>query len=56
MTKTNAARILDKQGIHYELISYEVDENDLSATTVATKVGQDINTILYLEVIRPALL
>lgn len=31
MTKTNAARILDRQGIKYELLVYEVDESDLSA-------------------------
>lgn len=37
--KTNAARILDQAGIAYELIPYEVDESDLSATTVAQKVG-----------------
>lgn len=37
--KTNAARILDQASIPYELIPYEVDESDLSATTVAEKVG-----------------
>ena len=37
--KTNAARILDQAGIAYELIAYEVDESDLSATAVAQKVG-----------------
>ena len=37
--KTNAARILDAAGIEYELRDYEVDENDLSAESVATKVG-----------------
>ncbi|ACL22873.1 Cys-tRNA(Pro)/Cys-tRNA(Cys) deacylase [Desulfitobacterium sp. LBE] len=37
--KTNAARILDQAGIAYELIPYEVDEADLSATTVAQKVN-----------------
>ena len=37
--KTNAARILDKLGIRYELKPYEVDESDLTATTVARKVG-----------------
>lgn len=36
--KTNAARILDGLGIKYELRDYEVDENDLSAETVAAKV------------------
>ena len=37
--KTNAVRILDTLGIAYELRNYEVDESDLSATTVALKVG-----------------
>lgn len=37
--KTNAARILDSLGIAYELRDYEVDESDLSATSVARKVG-----------------
>ena len=39
MVKTNAARVLDRLGITYELREYEVDPNDLSAETVATKVG-----------------
>lgn len=37
--KTNAARILDQLGIAYELLSYDVDENDLSAPAVAQKIG-----------------
>jgi Cys-tRNA(Pro)/Cys-tRNA(Cys) deacylase len=37
--KTNAARILDAAGIHYELREYEVDESDLSAPLVAQKIG-----------------
>src|SRR6185437_10341609 len=37
--KTNALRILDAAGIGYELREYEVDENDLSAPTVAAKIG-----------------
>ena len=37
--KTNAARLLDQMGIHYELREYEVDPDDLSAETVATKIG-----------------
>jgi Cys-tRNA(Pro)/Cys-tRNA(Cys) deacylase len=36
--KTNAARQLDRLGIEYELLSYEVDE-DLGAETVARKIG-----------------
>ncbi len=37
--KTNAARILDALGIRYELRTYQVDPDDLTAETVARKVG-----------------
>ena len=37
--KTNAARLLDSLGIGYELRNYEVDEDDLSAESVASKIG-----------------
>ncbi len=43
--KTNAARLLDKAGIAYELIPYEFDENDLAAQHVADSLGQDINCV-----------
>ena len=33
--KTNAARLLDKAGIEYNLIPYDFDENDLAAQHVA---------------------
>ncbi len=36
--KTNAARLLDQLGIHYDLREYEVDPNDLAAETVAAKI------------------
>lgn len=39
MKKTNAARLLDKLKIAYEIKEYPVDENDLSAASVAHKVG-----------------
>jgi Cys-tRNA(Pro)/Cys-tRNA(Cys) deacylase len=39
MMKTNAARALDALGIAYQLRSYEVDLEDLSATSVASKIG-----------------
>lgn len=38
MTKTNAARLLDSLGIHYELRAYDVDPGDLAAETVAAKI------------------
>ena len=44
-TKTNAARILDTLGISYELKTYEVDENDLSAVHVAESVGMPIEMV-----------
>lgn len=37
--KTNAVRILDNLGISYELREYEVDPDDLTAETVAAKIG-----------------
>ena len=37
--KTNAARILDRLGISYELLTYPVDESDLSAIHVAEVTG-----------------
>jgi len=37
--KTNAARKLDSLGISYELRDYQVDESDLSAESVAAKIG-----------------
>jgi len=37
--KTNAVRLLDQLSIDYELREYEVDESDLSAESVAAKVG-----------------
>lgn len=39
MAKTNAVRMLDSLGIQYEVRHYEVDPEDLSAGTVAAKVG-----------------
>lgn len=52
MTKTNAARLLDKLGIVYELAEYQVDEADLSATTVAAKLGQNIAQVFKTLVLR----
>jgi len=37
--KTNAMRLLDQHGVRYEIKEYEVDPEDLSAETVANKVG-----------------
>jgi Cys-tRNA(Pro)/Cys-tRNA(Cys) deacylase len=37
--KTNGARFLDSLGISYSIREYEVDPEDLAATTVARKIG-----------------
>ena len=37
--KTNAVRLLDQLGVRYELREYVIDPNDLSAETVAAKIG-----------------
>ncbi len=37
--KTNAARMLDSLNISYELRAYEVDPEDLTAISVARKIG-----------------
>ncbi len=45
ITKTNAARLLDKAKITYKLIPYEVDENNLAADHVAEELGEDIERV-----------
>ena len=50
--KTNAARLLDRAGIGYELIPYTVDENDLAATHVAAELGEDIATVFKTLVLK----
>ena len=42
IVKTNAARLLDKAGISYELIPYEVDENDLAAGHIAAQLSEPL--------------
>lgn len=43
--KTNAARLLDKAGISYSLIPYEVDENNLAAGHVAGSLGEPVERV-----------
>ena len=50
--KTNAARILDRMGISYELKEYPVDVNDLSAVNVAAKVGMPVQQVFKTLVAR----
>ena len=37
--KTNAVRLLEEMGVVHELRAYEVDPDDLTAETVADKIG-----------------
>ena len=39
LPKTNAMRQLDAAKIPYEVLTYEVDENDLSGTHIAAQIG-----------------
>lgn len=43
--KTNAARLLDRAKIAYELIPYKVNPDDLAAIHVAEQLGEDISTV-----------
>lgn len=43
--KTNAARLLDRAGISYELIPYKVNPDDLAAIHVAEELGEDISMV-----------
>jgi Cys-tRNA(Pro)/Cys-tRNA(Cys) deacylase len=52
MKKTNAARLLDAAGIKYKLAEYEINENDLSAVSLARKIGQDVEQIFKTLVLR----
>ena len=52
VNKTNVARLLDKAKVAYELIPYEVDENDLSAVHVAASLGEDIDCVFKTLVYR----
>jgi Cys-tRNA(Pro)/Cys-tRNA(Cys) deacylase len=45
IVKTNVARLMDRDKVNYELVSYEVDENDLSAIHVASQLGEDIDQV-----------
>ena len=52
LSKTNAARLLDKAKIHYELVPYEVDENNLAATHIADQLGENIKQVFKTLVLK----
>ncbi|MDE6811612.1 MAG: Cys-tRNA(Pro) deacylase [Muribaculaceae bacterium] len=43
--KTNAARLLDRAGVPYELIPYTVDPENLAADHVAEELGEPIERV-----------
>ena len=50
--KTNAARLLDRAGVVYELRDYVVDETDLSAPHVAAAIGMPPEQVFKTLVVR----
>lgn len=50
--KTNAARLLDRAKIAYELIPYRVDEEHLAATHVAEQLGEPIECVFKTLVLK----
>ena len=52
VSKTNAARLLDRAKIHYELIPYRVDEDDLAGVHVAEQLGEPIERVFKTLVLR----
>ena len=50
--KTNAARQLDSLGISYEIREYEVDPDDLTAESVARKIGYPPEQVFKTLVVR----
>ena len=51
-TKTNVARLLDRDKVSYELIPYEVDETDLSAQHIADSLGENIAQVFKTLVLK----
>jgi len=50
--KTNAARMLERAGIRYELLEYEVDVGDMSAPQVAQAIGLPPEQVFKTLVVR----
>jgi Cys-tRNA(Pro)/Cys-tRNA(Cys) deacylase len=52
MTKTNAMRLLEAHGVGFEVREYAVDPEDLSAQTVAAKIGLPIEQVFKTLLVR----
>ncbi|MDE7381949.1 MAG: Cys-tRNA(Pro) deacylase, partial [Muribaculaceae bacterium] len=52
LPKTNAARILDRAGVSYEMVEYPVDPDNLAADHVAEVLGEPIELVYKTLVLR----
>lgn len=52
MKKTNAPRLLDRLGIDYQLLAYQVTEDDLSAEHVAAELDLPLGQVFKTMVLR----
>ncbi len=52
INKTNAARLLDRANILYELIPYVVDEDNLAAIHIAEQLGENIAQVFKTLVLK----
>lgn len=52
INKTNAARLLDREKVAYELIPYLFDEKDLAASHVAEQLGEPLEQVFKTLVLR----
>ena len=50
--KTNAARLLEAAGVSFELVPYEVDENNLAADHIAEQLGEPLDQVFKTLVLR----
>lgn len=50
--KTNAIRLLEAAKVPFEVLTYPVDESDLSGVTAAQKMGLDPDTVFKTLVLR----
>jgi len=50
--KTNAVRVLEESGVPFELRTYPVDPDDLSAETVANKIGMPTEQVFKTLVVK----
>lgn len=50
--KTNAVRLLDKEKIEYKLVTYQVDESDLSAVHVANQLDEPVGQVFKTLVLK----